>query len=200
MRTFFYLVLIVILNINALKAQDSIYTVIVNPDMKVEFPCTPKHNINGNMEKYETNFNDANYSITSEPFPIIYKGKTIAEAESEFYPTFTKRLIGNKTVKNLLEKDTMFEGHKVRELRFTEVLSDGKENYTFTRAIMVSGYKDALYIIEINSFDKMKLNNTNCSKFLSSLDLYFTLENKLDTKNENKNNKTLKKEGFKLDK
>lgn len=145
-------------------------------------------------------FKEVNYSISSEPFPISYKGKTIAEAENEFYPTFTKRLIGNRVVRNLSEKDTLFEGQKVRELSFIEILPDGKEYYTFIKAIMVSGYKDALYIVEIKSFDLNKLNNIHSSLFLNSLDLYYSLENKLDKKSEKDNKKTLKKEGFKIEK
>jgi hypothetical protein len=191
---------LIFLKTNLLKAQDSIYRVIMNPDLKIDFPVKPFHSNLKDIEKYEASFNNYFYTITSEPFPISYKGKTIKDAEAEFYPNFTAKLIKDKKVKSLIEKDTTFEGHKVKQLSFIEMKPNENEVFVFMEAIMVSGFEEALYIITITSSQNSTLNNQIYPTFINTIDLYYKLENKLKPNHEKENIQILKKEGFIIEK
>lgn len=102
------------------KSQNTT-SILISPDLKVDFPCRPGYTGFDNTKQYLCEHNGQIYCVTSEPFPISYKGVGIEEANAKFYPSFTQRLIAGKEVKSLVEKDTLFENHKCRELIFTQL-------------------------------------------------------------------------------
>lgn len=196
---FFLFIIINFQAIGILQSQDSIYTIIIKPDLKIEFPDQPKKEINGLTEKYEVEFKNQLFSIYSEPFPINYKGKTIVEAETEFYSKFTNKLISERKVDSITEKDTTFDGSNVRNLTFFEILPNGKKEFVFLKAIMAGGLEEALYIIMVRNHSASKQIGTTGRAFINSIDLYYNLENKLDSNDEKKNKEILKKAGFKIE-
>lgn len=184
--------------ISIVKGQDTT-TIIISPDLKVDFPCKPKHTTSGKTEKHECEYSNQIYCITSEPFPINYKGVEIEEANAKFYPSFTQKLVNGRKIKLLVEKDTLFENHRSKELRFIEISPEGKEKHVLLRAIMVSGIAEALYIVTLTNNESNAFTQTQM-QFLKSLDLYYNFEHDLDFKTEKERKKIIKKKGYKYKK
>lgn len=195
MRRISFLALFVFIHVVSLNAQDSVFKVIIKPDLRVDFPSQPIRVCNEvAIEKYVAYLDGIAFTITSEKFPINYYGRTIIDAETEFYATYLDKLVGDKSVKDLLEKDTMFDGHKSKELFYIEV-NDQNEQAVFIKTIMVGGFESAHYILSIKAKDKNKLNNLQSLSFIKSLNLYYLFESNFDV-NDKDNINELKRLGF----
>jgi len=169
--------------------------VLIEPDISVYFPDTPKLKENPLVTTYEYQNSEVVLRVTSEKNPINYNGRTIEEVDSEYYSTLTSKTITGKQ-RLLKEKDTKFRGHDLRELIYSDTINSKPCTVTL-QILNVTGFEEAMYKFYFIDFKNRMTIPENYAAFFSNWELYYKLENDIDN-NKSRTNKILRKNGFKV--
>jgi len=169
---------------------------IIEPDLFVLFPDTPKIFLNKGVYLYEYINSEFIMRVTSEKSPLNYYGRTIEEVESEYYDSLNDRIL-NRKQKILTEEDFKFENHKVRKLVYLDTINN--QPCTVTLEILnVTGFEEAMYKFYFIDFKQRPDLPKVFENFFLGWDLYYKFENQINEKETNKK-KLFEDNGFKVE-
>lgn len=121
MRKVLFIILITLTTAVSAQTDTTWKQVLIEPDISVYFPDTPKLEVNPLVTSSEFQNSEVILRVTSEKSPLNYYGRSIAEVDSEYYATLTGRMISDRQ-KLIKETNFDFEGHHVRELIYTDTV------------------------------------------------------------------------------
>lgn len=165
---------------------------IIAPDLLVYFPENPKKSVDSLITTYELKFNDVIFKVTSEKSPLNYYGRTIKEVEDEYYAALTKSTL-SENQQLIKERNFDFEGHNVRELIYFDNIQS-KPCIVTLQILNVTGFDEAMYKFYFIDFNNRHSIPNEYSNFFYDWDLYYKLENEMNTSDSE--DKVLEEKGF----
>jgi hypothetical protein len=150
--------------------------VLIEPDLLVTMPDTPKAISMNGIKIYECIYPNKIFRITTEKSPLNYKGRRINEVDKEFFDSLTYKIIHENGVKRELVSDsnTAVEGHNVRFIIYRETINQ-REAVVKLEILNVTGIEEAMYKFYMIDFEKKDITD-NESIFFNTWDLYYKFE------------------------
>lgn len=169
---------------------------LIDPDIYVLLPDSPKVSIEKSTKVYELNNDEVKLKIISLKSPLNFYGRPIKEVEDEYFGNLTQNTIKHNQ-KLISEDNFKFENQNVKKIIYSDTID--KRSCTVTLEILnVVGFEEAEYRFFLIDFKNRIVFPSQYAPFFSQWDLYYKIENNINSNKENEND-FLKNKGFKIE-